>query len=289
MENNYTLLKTKYEIRTEIYVSSSINVYSGKEIGPDNLVTIKIITKAGRDPNNIVRDHRIPIGLDHPNIIQILDFLEDENYAYIIYPYIENSICLVEYDQKLMIMSNKDNFCKMLQIMRQICDGIEYLHLNDIVHRDIKPDNIMITGEKIIIIDFDLAAKLTATDPQMGIDSDIVGTPIYIAPEIWQSKSNICYKKADIYSFGVLMYCMFNNCKFPYRSTKIEDIEYDIRNSRPKSSKTGNKKLDKLLMDILNKNPTSRPNITHIKSELDTLIGDLEFDQRFPENVFDKN
>lgn len=114
-----------------------------------------------------------------------------------------------------------------------------------------------------------MAAKLD--DPELDIQKNIVGTTIYMAPELWGDE-NIDYYLADIYSIGITMYVIFNNYTFPYRSQKDEETMYDILNVPPKSSRCGNIMLDKLIMQTISKNNQERPSIEKIKRIIDSLI-----------------
>lgn len=250
-----------YEIKILIYEGSVTNVYFAQNVKNNDYVIIKKIPNTDDNFDYIIRDTQIPNLLKHPNIIEIKEIIKNDDFVYIIYPYINNSICLVD---------QKKNKLRMLNIINDICDAIEFMHSKGVVHRDIKPDNIICSDELNFIIDFDMAAILEDSD--LGIQDKLVGTPIYIAPELWKSSENINYKMADVYSLGITMYCIFNNHRFPYRSRKIEDVEFDLRSKKPKPSRTGHKKLDKLIMSMISKNPLDRPKIEEIQNTLKSLI-----------------
>lgn len=230
-----------------------------------NIVVIKVIEKKNsKIENKIRRDKEIPVKLDHSNIIKIIDFYEDNLKAYLVYPYYENSVCLAKIKRKRLNFENKENFKYIIKMLLQICTAIEYMHLKKVVHRDIKPENIIVSDSLALIIDFDLASIMDSID--YPIRSGIIGTPNYMAPEIWKEEENIDYFLADIYSLGVTFYFVFNMKNFPYDCNTIEELEYTIRYDNPIKSDSGMDLIDSLIMNMISKNPSKRPKIADIKN-----------------------
>lgn len=266
-----TCITDKYVIGKLICKGSFGRVYKATNLNNQNDVIIKIIKKNfDKTTNKIKRDIEIPKIAEHPNIVKIEDHVETELYVYIIYPYLENSICLSKIKSYQLIFDTPSKLYHMINIMCQICDAIEHLHLKNIVHRDIKPHNIIISNDVAILIDFDLASIIGSLD--FPLRNGIIGTPNYMAPEIWKNEENIEYKLTDIYSFGVTLYYVFNKKKLPFDGNSMEELEYRIRNYPPIPSRSGNRSIDKLIMSMIKKDPHLRPSISNVRSVLHKII-----------------
>ena len=188
-------------------------------------VAIKILNKANIKTLEDKELVRIEIGIlklcHHPNIVRLLDHLENNDYIYIVTEYIEGGT-LGQYFKK-----KKFNFSERqaTNIMSQIASGVKYLHQYGIVHRDLKPDNIMITQQNefgvIKIMDFGLS-KIVSPNERM---VDGYGTLSYVAPEVLlRTPYN---KEVDIWSLGVILFYMLSG-KLPFRGRKEQEVAEKI-------------------------------------------------------------
>jgi Ca2+-binding EF-hand superfamily protein len=188
-------------------------------------VAIKILNKENIKTLEDKELVRIEIGIlklcHHPNIVKLLDHLENNDYIYIVTEYIEGGT-LGQYFKK-----KKFNFSERqaTNIMSQIASGVKYLHQYGIVHRDLKPDNIMITQQNeygvIKIMDFGLS-KIVSPNERM---VDGYGTLSYVAPEVLlRTPYN---KEVDIWSLGVILFYMLSG-KLPYRGRKEQEVAEKI-------------------------------------------------------------
>ena len=154
--------------------------------------------------------------LDHINIIKLIDSFKINNYIYLIleYCYYGN---LYKYIKK-----NKFNEKNIQDIFRQIMSGIRYLKSKNINHRDLKPQNILLTNDYTIkICDFGFATNVD-------LSKTMCGSPIYMAPEILNYKKNI--NISDLWSLGIILYQLIYN-KIPYKNCEnIGDLVNEIKN-----------------------------------------------------------
>ena len=222
-------------------------------------VAVKIINK---DSIKTLEDKelvRIEIGIlklcHHPNVVRLLDHLENEDYIFIVMEYIEGGTLGQYFKKKNFNFSER----QASSIMSQIASGVKYLHTYGIVHRDLKPDNIMITQQNdfgvIKIMDFGLS-KIVSTQEKM---IDGYGTLSYVAPEVLlRTPYN---KEVDIWSMGVILYYMlcghlpFKGNKEVIIAEKIvnDDLEFDDDEWEVRS-----KKVRDLIESCLKKEPEER-------------------------------
>lgn len=262
------IIQDTYKILDMIGIGSFGKVFLGEDLITSQYCVIKIIEKSQKNfSDKIKRETQIPKLIIHENIIKILDVIESEKYCYVIYPYIEGSRPLS------LISNNKLNFhitrnlIFILDIFEQICTAVEFMHKCHVRHRDLKTDNIIIGNKTAFIIDFDLAYVVNSDEYYL--KKGTIGSPMYMAPEIWSRYDNVDYVLSDIYSMGITFYFCLNKKKFPYDDhLSVEDLEYCIFNKQPINSNCGRPLLDKLVMAMINRNPIRRPSIARIKSTI---------------------
>ena len=153
------------------------------------MVAIKVLSETHRkDPDYLARfkrEARIVAKLEHPNIIPVYDFSEHKGEPYLVMRFIEG--------QTLKSKMNAAPLSggQILQLMRPVCQALDYAHKQGVLHRDIKPSNIMVsTGESVLLTDFGLARMVQAGESTLSQDV-LVGTPQYISPEQAQGISQL--------------------------------------------------------------------------------------------------
>lgn len=257
-----------YIILEKISKGSFGQVYKAISNKNNEHVIIKIIEiEDDKTLKRIHNDAGIPKIIIHKNIVKINDFFDNNEYAYIVYPYDDNSTCLFAMNLKL---NTKKRLSFIVSAMCQICDAIEFMHSHNVYHRDIKPQNIILNNDTAIIIDFDLA--FVANDNIFSCVNKVCGTPYYIAPELWLDTNDINYQQTDIYAFGVTLYFTFNMKKLPYNANSLEDLSKMIRHKNPEPSRSGYDELDKIIMKAMSRKSSVRPKISDIKAVLEKIV-----------------
>jgi len=185
---------------------------------------------------------------DHQNILKLYETIEDDNYIYLILEYCENG------DLKNFLNKRPMKEKNVRRFMKQIVSGLQYLNNKNVYHRDLKPQNILLTKDYTIkISDFGLA-KTCESDTLL---DTICGSPMYMAPEIMKYKKYDT--KADLWSLGVIFYQMLTG-KTPYTARSHSELMNNIENQEivfPKCIRVTKEGLD-LLLKLLQKKSDER-------------------------------
>ena len=197
-----TYLGNRYEIIEKIGTGGMSDVYLGKDHSLDREVAIKVLKQEYAEDATFVGKFRAEAqsaaGLEHPNIVNIYDVGNEDGLYYIVMERIEG-ITLKTYIAKKGQLS----YNEVISIAIQVGRGIEAAHKKGIVHRDIKPQNIMISREgKVKVTDFGIARAVTSNT----INADLMGSVHYSSPE--QARNGFVSFQSDIYSLGIVMYEM---------------------------------------------------------------------------------
>ena len=192
----------RYEIMDRIGTGGMADVYKATDRVLRRYVAIKVLKREFREDENFVQKFRSEAqsaaGLTHANIVNIYDVAEDRGLYYIVMELVEG-ITLKEYIEKKGKLAPKE----AIAITMQVCAGIAAAHEHNIIHRDIKPQNIMISKEgKVKVTDFGIA-KATSSNT---ISTNVMGSVHYTSPE--QARGGFSDSKSDIYSLGITMYEM---------------------------------------------------------------------------------
>ena len=243
---------SKYYSKNKKYPNTSLQFYKyGRLIGQGafgkvnlglNILTGRIVAVKSFDKNNseltgdnmkkILYETDLMKKLNHPNITKILEMFEDEKYFMIIMEYI-NGGNLFSFVKKRRKLSEKT--AKFL--FRQIIQGIKYIHEQNIVHRDIKLENLLIDlNNNVKICDFGIGRKIKNKNQLL---HDQCGTLMYMAPEILLSSKEKGYEPfpVDIWSSGISLYIMLSGTlPFNYKNKKNEDDEEEEENEEEEES-----------------------------------------------------
>ncbi|MEA4818311.1 MAG: Stk1 family PASTA domain-containing Ser/Thr kinase [[Clostridium] scindens] len=195
-------LGKRYEVLSKIGAGGMADVYKGKDHMLNRYVAIKVLKKEFKEDENFVRKFRseaqAAAGLIHPNVVNVYDVGEDRGLYYMVMELVEG-ITLKEYIDKKGRLSHKET----ISIAIQMCTGIGVAHAANIIHRDIKPQNIIIsTDGKVKVTDFGIAKATTSNT----ISSNAMGSVHYTSPE--QARGGFSDQKSDIYSIGITLYEM---------------------------------------------------------------------------------
>ncbi len=196
------IIAERYEILGKIGTGGMADVYKAKDHKLNRFVAVKVLKPEFREDTTFIRKFRseaqAAAGLTHPNIVNVFDVGDDEGVYYIVMELIEG-ITLKEYIAKKGKLSIKE----ATSIAIQVSMGLEAAHNHGIVHRDVKPQNIIIsTDGKVKVTDFGIARAASSNT----ISSNVMGSVHYSSPE--QVRGGYSDEKSDIYSLGITLYEM---------------------------------------------------------------------------------
>lgn len=205
------ILNNRYEIHEKVGEGGMSFVYRAIDLESGNVVAVKILKKEFCYDEEFIKRFRNEATaaqkLSHPNIVSIYDMGNDDDIQYIVMEYIDGLTL-----DKLIKAKKKLPWRNTLKITAQILSAVEHAHSHNIIHRDIKPLNIMITEEGVVkLTDFGIARAVSSATKSAASDS--AGSVHYLSPE--QVRGGFVDERSDIYSIGITMYEMITG-SVPY-------------------------------------------------------------------------
>ena len=239
----------RYDVVAEIGRGAMGVVYRAVDPMLERTVAVKTINMA-LDPGEMEHyekrftiEARAAGGLNHPNIVIIYDIGRSGDLAYMAMEFLEGR------ELKELIAANELTADRSLDIVALVADGLAYAHAHEVVHRDVKPANIMILNDgRVKITDFGIARMRTAdVRTQTGV---VLGSPRYLSPE--QVLGKRCDARADIFSLGVILYEMVAG-QAPFNGIDVNSLMFQIVNFTPPPPSSINPALPAMLDLIIAK------------------------------------
>ncbi len=281
-------INDRYQIIKSIGEGGMANVYLAYDTILDRDVAVKVLRgDLSNDEKFVRRFQREALNassLSHPNIVEVYDVGEDNGQYFIVMEYIEGKNL-----KDLLKKRGKLTTSEVVDIMSQIADGLSIAHDSYIIHRDIKPQNIMILENGMVkITDFGIAMAMNAT--QLTQTNSVMGSVHYLPPEQASGKGSTL--KSDIYSMGILMYELLTGV-LPYRGDNAVEIALkhlkeplpSIREELPDIPQS----VENIILKSASKNPKNRYNDARemyedLKTCLDdSRINEEKYEYQYPE------
>ena len=280
-------INDRYEIIKTIGEGGMANVYLANDTILDRKVAIKVLRgDLSNDEKFIRRFKREALSvsnLSHPNIVEVYDVGEEDGNYYIVMEYIEGKT-LKQLLQKRGVLTLNE----VIDIMTQLTDGLAHAHEAYIIHRDIKPQNIMIEDNGLVkITDFGIAMALNST--QLTQTNSVMGSVHYLPPEQANGKGSTV--KSDIYSLGILMYELLTG-SVPFKEdTAVEIALKHMKEKIPsirKQNPTIPQSVENIVLKATAKNPKNRyDNVRDMYKDLQTALqrdNEKRLVYEYPEN-----
>lgn len=255
------------------------SVYVGVHETTLQKVAIKILYNINPQNNQerakrFAREASILAKLEHPNIVKVRDFVEDETGRYIIMEYVEGK----PVDDLLRIRDEAGRLQATETIFLQLLEGVGYAHQQNVIHRDLKPSNILINRQlNVKLLDFGVAKLQEEEKLQLTRTGSSVGTTYYMSPE--QVKGQKLEVTSDIYSLGLILYEMISG-ENPFADPALTHYEINqkiVKESLPKLSlqdKNLSDRLNRVIQRATHKSPSQRfRNCEEFKSHFKFAMG----------------
>ena len=222
-------LEGRYSIERELGAGGMATVYLAEDVRHHRKVAVKVLRPdlaAMLGPERFLREIEIAAALTHPHIVPLHDSGEADGFLFYVLPYIEG-----ESLRDRLVREGELPVGEVVRILRDVVDALAHAHDHGLVHRDIKPDNVMLSGRHALVMDFGVAKAVSqATElHQLTTVGVALGTPAYMAPEQAEASDHIDHR-ADIYAVGALAYeLLAGQPPFTGRSSQIVLLAHATR------------------------------------------------------------
>ncbi|WP_170109531.1 Stk1 family PASTA domain-containing Ser/Thr kinase [Melghirimyces profundicolus] len=262
----------RYEVISRVGGGGMAVVYKARDVLLNRYVAIKVLNESLSNDSEFVRrfsrEAQAAASLSHPNVVSVYDVGQENHTHYIVMEYIEGPT-LKEYIQQYSPLTAEE----IVSIASQICDALAHAHENQIVHRDVKPHNILLGyNGRAKVTDFGIArATTSSTITQAG---SVMGSVHYFSPE--QARGGLIGEKSDIYSLGVVLYEMVTG-ELPFDgdsaiSIAMKHLQDPVRDPAELNADIP-RSIHNIILKALEKDPEQRyPTIRAMKEDLDSVF-----------------
>ena len=220
-ENLVAAVADRYTIERELGEGGMATVYYAKDLRHDRMVALKVLhpdLALALGPDRFLREIRITAGLAHPHVLPLLDSGDANGFLFYVMPYVSG--------ESLRDRLNRDkqlSVADALQVAREVADALSFAHSQGIIHRDIKPDNILFQAGHAMVADFGIARALSAAGgEQLTATGLTVGTPGYMSPEQASGEAELD-GRSDLYSLACVVYEMLAG-QPPFTGATVESV-----------------------------------------------------------------
>ena len=259
-------LPAKYQLLRVLGMGGMGTVLLARDRNLGRLVAIKVLHESCPDfLRRFRREARVMARLEHRSIVRVFDLDEHDGHTYLVMEYVDGgSLAQARLEPR-----------PLLEALRDVIDALGHAHAHGVVHRDVKPQNVLLDrGGRAVLTDFGLAL-----DPDEGTARDgvrpVVGTPLTMSPE--QARGEGVGPASDVFSLGVTLYRQLTG-EWPFRGRRVSDVLTAIRRRDPLSPRALcpdlPRELEQLVLDMLAKDPRQRvASMDALGERVDRLLG----------------
>jgi len=220
----------RFEIQAEVGHGGFGKVFRAFDPVMNRVVAVKVLT-ATEDVGSFTRfknEATAAGNLDHPNIVTVYEFGQEGKTPYIVMEFLDGE------DLQHVIKADKPlSLYQKIRIMDQVADGLHCAHRNGVLHRDVKPANVMVRKDgSVKVMDFGIARLMRDTSTRLTQQGYLIGTVVYMAPELFAGAEFEVDALCDIWSYGVILYELLAG-KNPFQTGSMQSEMYRIMNQEP--------------------------------------------------------
>ena len=252
----------KYKIVAELGSGGFGAVYRARDTWIDKDVAIKVPHRQNLNFSELLREPRLLAALDHPNIVSIITAEKQENVFFIVMEYVQGETLeqVIASGGALAVPQALDYAC-------QICEAVEHAHLQGVIHRDLRPPNVLVAESGVLkVADFGTSRFLEIA----ARGTTVIGSPPYMAPEQFEGKAVFA---SDIYSLGITMYQMLTGV-LPYETPAPSDLDKLMRGELVQPPRFRNRSIPKSLNTVVMK--AMAPDLPSRYENATDLLADLQ-------------
>lgn len=265
-------INDRYQILETIGSGGMARVYKAYDVILNRNVAVKVLRPQFSNDDEFIRRFRreaqAATSLSHPNVVSIYDVGEEDDLYYIVMEYVEGPTL-----KQLIGQKGTLSLTETVNIMKQISSAISHAHANQIVHRDIKPHNILLSKKgEAKVTDFGIARAMASAT--ITHTNTVMGSVHYLSPE--QARGGLVNEKSDIYSLGIVLYEMVTG-KVPFSgdtavAIAIKHLQIDVPSPRQINS-TVPQSIENIILKATTKDPFHRYNsVSDMEADLDTAL-----------------
>jgi eukaryotic-like serine/threonine-protein kinase len=251
----------KYKILSPLGSGGFGTVYLAEDTWIDKKVAIKVPHRQNVDFGDLLHEPRLLASLSHPNIVSVLTAEKQDHVFFIVMEYVPGDTL-----ETVISREGALDLARTLDYTCQICNAVDHAHQQGVIHRDLRPGNVLVTDGGILkVADFGTSRFIEAA----GHGTTIIGSPPYMAPEQFHGKAVFA---SDIYSLGVTMYQMLTGV-LPYNTPAPADLNKLLKGELIRPPRSRNPKVPTQISDIVMK--AVAPDIGSRYQRASDLLGDL--------------